>query len=172
MIELKLHKPNYFLMPINDSLFGEYTLGFSLGDVFKIKGAGILTAADELLINTKPDKLKKNIKLHLESEDTPFKGYCLDKKEKDSNGTYKILPYRVFDDRHYYDSKITNTRCLNLIKHESIKNNYYLNFLLIVPDNERFSHLIITKAVPNEKIVKGKKAAHSAPLYIKENSND
>ncbi len=172
MIELKLYKPNYFLMPINDSLFGEYTLGFSLGDIFKVKGAGILTAADELLTNTNLDKLKQNIKLHLESEVSPFQGACLNKKEKDLNGEYKILSYRVFDNRHYYDSKMTEARRLELTKHESIEDNYYLSFLLISVSNEKFSDIIITKTVPESKILKGKDRVHSVPLYIKENSND
>jgi len=172
MIELKLHKPNYFLIPINDSLLSEYALGFSLGDVFKVKGMSILTAADELLINTKLNNLKDNIKIHLESEDSPFQGISLSKKEKDSNGMYKVLPYRVFDNRYYYDSKLTNVRCQNLTKHESIEDNYYLSFLPISVSNERFSDIIITKTVPESKILKGKDRVHSAPLYIKENSND
>ncbi len=172
MIELKLHKPNYFLMPINDSLFSEYALGFSLEDIFKVKARSILTAADELFINTDLKKLKSNIKIHLESEESPFQGINLNKKEKDTNGKYKILPYRVFDNRYFYDSKMLDARCLNLTKHESIESNYYLSICSSAPDNEPFSHFLITKAVPECKVFKGKKAVHSAPLYIKENSND
>lgn len=171
MLELTLSIPNYFFIPLDNELLKVYNEGFSLGDIFKVKGYSILTAADELLVNTKLDKLKKNIKIHLESEDSPFKGVKLNQKEKDFSGAYKILPYRAFDNRHYYDSKMTEARCLNLTKHESIEDNYYLSFLPIVPDNEPFSHLIITKAVPEVKIVKGKQAVHSAPLYIYNEQN-
>ena len=166
MLELKLEAPNYFFIPLDNELLKVYNEGFSLGDIFKVRGSGILTAADELLINTKLNKLKENIKLHLESEDTPFKGYCLDKKEKDLNGAYKTIPYRVFDNRYYYDSKLTSSICLNLTKHESIEDNYYLSFCSSAPDNDSFSHLLVTKSVPECKLVKGKRAIHSAPLYI------
>ena len=90
----------------------------------------------------------------------------------DLNGTYKNISYRVFDNRHYYDSKLSAVRCQNLTKHELIEDNYYLSFLPIVPDNEPFSHLIITKAVPEVKILKGKQAVHSAPLYIYNEKNE
>ncbi len=169
--ELTLEAPNYFFIPLDNELLKVYNQGFSLGDIFKIKGAGILTAADELLINTNLNKLKENIKLHLESQNSPFKGHCLDKKEKDSNGTYKILPYRVFDNRHYYDSKMTEGKRLELTKHELIEDNYFLSFLPISVSTERFSDIIITKIVPESKILKGKDRVHSAPLYIYNEQN-
>jgi len=171
MIELKLHKPNLFFIRIDDSLSNEYTLGFSLGDIFKVRGHAIKTNADELLINTKLDKLKSNINKYMCGESNIEVGEFTKSKGVDLNGAYKILPYRVFDNRHYYDSTLTNVRCQTLTKHESIENNYYLSFLPIVPDNEPFSHLIITKAVPEVKILKGKQAVHSAPLYIYNEQN-
>lgn len=171
MIELKLHKPNYFFIRIDDSLLKVYNEGFSLGDIFKVKGYSILTAADELLVNTKLDKLKSNIDEYMRGESKIEVGELTKSKGIDLNGTYKILPYRIFDNRHYYHSRIVSGPCPNLIKYESIENNYYLSFLPIVPDNEPFSHLIITKAVPEVKIVKGKQAVHSAPLYIYNEQN-
>lgn len=172
MIELKLHKPNYFLIPIDNSLLTEYSLGFSLGEIFKDKGCGILTKADELLINTKLDKLRSNIDDYMNNKSTIEVGEFTKKQGVDLNGKYKTLPYRVFDQRFIYNCKLVSTPCPNLTKHESIKGNYYLSFLSIVPDNEPFSHLLITKSVPEFKLVKGKKAVHSAPLYLKDNSND
>ena len=171
MLELKLEAPNYFFIPLDNELLKVYNEGFSLGDIFKVRGSGILTAADELLINTKLNKLKENIKLHLESEDTPFKGYCLDKKEKDLNGAYKTIPYRVFDNRYYYDSKMTEGRRLELTKHESIEDNYYLNFKPSIADVHNFSHILVTKKVPDTHFFAGKLKNHGAPLYIYNEQN-
>ena len=171
MIELKLYKPNYFLMPINDSLLSEYALGFSLAGIFKVRGHSIKTAADELVINTKLDKLKENIKIHLESEDSPFQGVKLNQKEKDFSGAYKILPYRVFDNRYYYDSKMTDVRCQTLTKHESIESNYYLGFTPYVRDNNDFKHIVITKNTLEVAFFTGKANTHCAPLYIYNDQN-
>ena len=43
------------------------------------------------------------------------------------------------------------------------------------PDIEDYSHILITRATPECKLIKGKKAIHTAPLYILnegESSND
>lgn len=162
---------NYFFIPLDNELLKVYNKGFSLGDIFKVKGSGVKTNIDELLVNTKLNKLKQNIKLHLESEDSPFKGPCLDKKEKDSNGIYKIFPYRAFDSRYYYDSKMSDGRRLSLTEHESIENNYYLGFTASVRDNNEFKHIIITKNTPDAAIFTGKATTHSAPLYIYNEQN-
>lgn len=90
MIELKLHKPNYFLIPIDNSLLTEYSLGFSLGEIFKLKGQSILTAADELVINTKLNKLKENIDEYINGATKLKLGSTVLSREKDSGGTYKI----------------------------------------------------------------------------------
>lgn len=169
--QLTLEAPNYFFIPLDNELLKVYNEGFSLADIFKVKSYSILTAADELLVNTKLDKLKSNIKVHLESEDSPFKGVKLNQKEKDSNGAYKFLPYRVFDNRHYYDSKMTEARCLNLTKHESIEDNYYLNFKPSVADVCNFSHILITKQTSEAHLFAGKLTNHSAPLYIYNEQN-
>ena len=171
MIELKLHKPNYFFIRIDDLLSNEYTLGFSLKDIFKVKGAGILTAADELLVNTKINKLKENIDKYINDVSNIKLGSTTLSRLKDSSGVYKILPYRVFDNRHYYDSKISARQKPELIKHESIENNYYLGFTPSVRDNNKFKHIIITKNTPDVAIFTGKANTYSAPLYIYNEQN-
>lgn len=172
MIELKLHKPNYFLIPIDNSLLTEYSLGFSLGDIFKVKGHAIKTNADELLINTKLDKLKSNIDDYMNGKSTIEVGEFTKSKGVDLNGKYKIISYRIFDNRYYYDSTLTNVRCQNLTKHESIEGNYYLGFTASVRDNNKFQNIIVTKNTPDVHFFKGKGILHSAPLYLKDNSND
>ena len=171
MIELKLHKPNYFFIRIDDSLLNEYTLGFSLGDIFKVKGKSILTGADELLVNTKLDKLKQNINEYMRSESNIQVGEFTKKQGVDLNGTYKTFSYRVFDNRYYYSSKLINTKALLLTKHESIEDNYYLGFTPSVRDNNKFKHIIITKNTPDVAIFTGKANTYSAPLYIYNEQN-
>ena len=171
MLELTLSIPNYFFIPLDNELLKVYNEGFSLGDIFKVKGRSIITNADELLINTKLDKLKNNIDEYMRGESNIEVGELTKSKGVDLNGTYKILPYRVFDNRHYYHSRIVSGPCPNLIKHESIENNYFLSFLPISVSNEKFSDIIITKTVPESKILKGKDRVHSAPLYIYNEQN-
>ena len=169
--KLTLEAPNYFFIPLDNELLKVYNEGFSLGDIFKVRGHSIKTAADELVINTKLDKLKENIKIHLESQDSPFKGVKLNQKEKDFSGAYKILPYRVFDNRYYYDSKMTDVRCQTLTKHESIEDNYYLNFKPSIADIHNFSHILVTKQTSEAHLFAGKLTNHSAPLYIYNEQN-
>jgi len=169
--KLTLEAPNYFFIPLDNELLKIYNEGFSLGDIFKVKGAGVLTATDELLVNTKLDKLKSNIKLHLESQNSPFKGVSLNKKEKDANGTYKTFAYRPFDNRYYYDSKMTEGKRLELVKHESIQDNFYFNFTASVRDSSDFKHVVLTKGTPEFAFFTGKANTHSAPLYIYNEQN-
>ena len=171
MLELKLEAPNYFFIPLDNELLKVYNEGFSLGEIFKVKGYSILTAADELVVNTKLDKLKSNIDEYINGTTKLKLGSTVFSREKDSSGKYKILPYRVFDNRYYYDSKISARQKLELTKHESIEDNYYLSFLPISVSNEKFSDIIITKSVPESKILKGKDSVHSAPLYIYNEQN-
>lgn len=172
MIELKLHKPNYFLIPIDNSLLTEYNEGFSLGEVFKLKNMGIKTNADGLLVNTKLDKLKSNIDDYMNGKSTIKVGEFTKSKGIDLNGKYKIISYRIFDNRYYYDSTLTNSRKPNLTKHESIEDNYYLGFTASVHDNSYYCHAITTKNTPDVNFFKGNGILHSAPLYLKDNSND
>ena len=172
MLELTLSIPNYFFIPLDNELLKVYNEGFSLGDIFKVKGTGIITNADELVINTKLDKLKENINEYINGATKIKLGSTTLSRLKDSSGVYKILPYRVFDNRHYYDSKISARQKPELIKHEQIESNMYLNFKPSVLDSCSFSHILITKYTSDNILFKGKKASHTAPLYIKENSND
>ncbi len=169
--ELNLEAPNYFFIPLDNELLKVYNEGFSLGDIFKLKGIGILTKADELLINTKLDKLRSNIDDYMNGKSIIQVGEFTKSKGVDLNGKYKTIPYRVFDSRFIYNSRLVSTPCPNLTKHESIEDNYYLSFLPISVSNEKFSDIIITKSVPESKILKGKDRVHSAPLYIYNEQN-
>ncbi|CAB4160167.1 DNA methylase, adenine-specific [uncultured Caudovirales phage] len=169
--KLTLEAPNYFFIPLDNELLKVYNEGFSLGDIFKLKGQSILTAADELVINTKLDKLKSNIDEYINGATKLKLGSTVLSREKDSNGVYKILPYRVFDNRHYYDSKISAYQRNALTKHESIEDNYYLNLKSGVVGNEKFSHICFSKKVSEATFFTGGKASHSAPLYIYNEQN-
>lgn len=169
--QLILEAPNYFFIPLDNELLKVYNEGFSLGDIFKVKGQSILTAADELVINTKLDKLKENINEYINGATRIELGSTTLSRSKDSNGVYKILPYRVFDNRHYYDSKISVCQRNTLTKHESIEDNYYLGFTPYVRDNNNFKHIVITKNTLELAFFTGKANTHSAPLYIYNEQN-
>lgn len=176
MIELKLHTPNFFFIPISEPLFQEYNLGFSLGEIFKVKNVGILTQADELLINTNLDKLKVNIDKYMRGESQIKVGEFTKSKGVDLDGIYKSIPYRPFDNRYLYDSKLVSARRLNSIKHEQIELNMYLNFTAsVLNDSNKYSHVLVTSKTPEVSCFKGKGKIHTAPLYILnegESSND
>ena len=171
MLELKLEAPNYFFIPLDNELLKVYNEGFSLGEIFKLKGRAIITNADELLINTKLDKLKSNIDEYMRSESNIEVGEFTKSRGIDLNGTYKIIPYRVFDNRFIYNSRLVSGPCPNLTKHESIKNNYYLGFSSTVRDNNEFQNVLITKNTPDVNFFTGKANTHSAPLYIYNEQN-
>ena len=169
--KLTLEAPNYFFIPLDNELLKVYNEGFSLGDIFKVKASGILTAADELLINTNLNKLKQNINEYINGATKLKLGSTTLSRLKDSSGVYKILPYRVFDNRHYYDSKISARQKPELIKHESIEDNYYLGFTPYVRDNNNFKHIVITKNTLEVAFFTGKANTHCAPLYIYNEQN-
>jgi hypothetical protein len=171
MLELNLEAPNYFFIPLDNELLKVYNEGFSLGEIFKVKGTGIITNADELVINTKLDKLKENINEYINGATKIKLGSTTLSRLKDSSGVYKILPYRVFDNRHYYDSKISARQKPELIKHESIEDNYYLNFKPSIADIHNFSHILVTKQTSEAHLFAGKLTNHSAPLYIYNEQN-
>ena len=167
MLELKLEAPNYFFIPLDNELLKVYNEGFSLGDIFKVKGHAIKTNADELLINTKLNKLKANIDKYMRGESQIKVGEFTKSRGVDLNGTYKLFPYRIFDNRFYYDSSLTNVRCTNLTKHEEIKENMYLNFTAsVLNDSNKYSHVLVTSKTPEVSCFKGKGKIHTAPLYI------
>ena len=169
--KLTLETPNYFFIPLDNELLKVYNEGFSLGGIFKVKGKSILTGADELLVNTKLDKLKQNINEYMRSESNIQVGEFTKKQGVDLNGTYKTFSYRVFDNRYYYSSKLINTKALLLTKHESIEDNYYLNLKSSIFGNEKFNHIYISKYVADNAVFTGAKASHSAPLYIYNEQN-
>jgi len=166
MIQIKTHDPNYFFLKIDNDLLSDYNKGFSLGKIFNVKGCGVLTQADQLLVNTKLDKLRSNIDDYVNGRSTIEVGKFTKSRGVDLNGTYKILSYKCFDNRHYYNCNLVNGPSLNLTKNESIESNYYLNFTPSVRDNNKFKHIIITKNTADAAIFAGKATNHSAPLYV------
>jgi len=169
--ELEIYAPNYFFTPIEGDLLSEYNKGFSLGEIFRVKGYALLTAADELLINTKLDKLKTNIDEYMRGESQIKVGKITKSKPKDQNGIYKSLSYRPFDNRFIYDSELIHSQNKNLTKHEQIESNVYLNFKPSVVDNHQFSHILITKQTSECHLFAGKLTNHTAPLYILNDQN-
>ncbi len=171
MLELTLSIPNYFFIPLEGDLLSEYNKGFSLGEIFKVKNVGILTQADELLINTNLDKLKVNIDKYMRGESQIKVGEFTKSKGVDLDGIYKSIPYRPFDNRYLYDSKLVSARRLNSIKHEQIELNMYLNFTASVRDNNFYKHFSITSKTPDVNYFTGKSQVHTAPLYILNEQN-
>ena len=166
MIQIKTHDPNYFFLKIDNDLLSDYNKGFSLGEIFKVKNCAIQTNADELLINTKLNKLKSNIDEYMQGKSNIRVGEFTKSRGIDLNGAYKVISYRIFDNRYYYDSKITARQRPELTKHESIEDNYYLNFTPSVVSNHKYSHIFIAKSTSDINFFKGQGVCHSAPLYI------
>ena len=169
--QLKLEAPNYFFIPLDNELLKVYNEGFSLGEIFKVKGCGILTQADKLLVNTKLNKLKKNIDEYMRGESNIEVGEFTKSRGVDLNGAYKIIPYRGFDNRFIYNSNLVSRPSPNLAKHESIQDNYYLNFTPSIITNHDCNHVIVTKNTPDLNFFTAKTQCHSAPLYIYNEQN-
>jgi len=92
-IKLQPISPEYFFVPKDYETEEDYGKGFNMQELFPINSVGIVTANDDVLINTDKDELNKSVQ--------NYYNIVTDKK--------LITPilYRPFDKRYiYYDTKL------------------------------------------------------------------
>ena len=158
----------YFIPQDVDTL-NEYKLNsFSLDDLFSFKSSGIITRADSLVIDSNKTRLQAKINLFVNHQILPEKpSEHLQNFKVTSNlkGKYKNIPYRPFDNREYFDSKITSRRMEKAVSHEQVQGNMYLNFRPLSSGDD-FNHILITRSTSETGILKGSGCTFTAPLYL------
>ena len=89
--ELKMEAPFFLFIPQDKSKKEKYDKGYSVKDMFRISGVGIVTSKDAVLISTDKEKLKNQISENYNEFDASF---------------VNTISYRPFDSRFiYYDDK-------------------------------------------------------------------
>jgi hypothetical protein len=168
--EISLIKPEYYFYPQDANIHDSYNKNsFSLDSIFKFKSTGILTKCDNLVIDSNLDRLKNKVSNYLLKGDLPKKVSGTVKQRGKgvtslSNGKLRNICYRPFDNRHYFDSTLSDTRVKKLVDNEQAKNQIFLWYKSSCWDNSVFSHILLTKEVPEYgSFAHG--ATYSSPLY-------
>jgi predicted helicase len=176
--ELINTEPNYFMIQKNLGAEEDYTRGCSIGEVFIVYSAGVVTSRDSLVVGTSSESLSRQMKKFFDS-DIDFIKSILKVKE---NQTFKIdkvlkecefesskikpFAYRPFDNRYvYYD--------LNFIERfrGEVMNNMYYSENLGLMSNKKvevgdFAHSMIYKGITESHAVSLKEINYLFPLYL------
>ena len=172
-IKIEIFKPEYYLYYQESSIKSEYDQNsFSLEHCFKESSIGITTGCDNLLLDTNSDRLSMKIENYLKNSILPLDcsetvntrkiQQSINKKE---DGIFSTLTYRVFDTRHYFDSKLTARRREEIKKHEQAKEQIFLIYSRTCFE-DNFAHIQYTKTIPDIKFFKGDRGVHSTPLFL------
>lgn len=179
-------KPEYFFVPKNNDLKGEYDTGFSVSDLFKINSVGVLTKNDRITIKITENEIKSILKDFNDSELKFIKNKYIIKEDSrdwqilkainDVKSNYpKIeisnISYRPFDIRKTFISG--NSRGFisypqNKIRfHFNNKNNISLIATRQLA-NLPFYHCFISNIISEQCFIsnKTKEGGYVYPLYL------
>jgi predicted helicase len=158
------------------TIFNQYNQNsFALCDLFLEKQQGVLTACDDLVVDTNKERLELKIKLYQDvgqlpisiekSKETKRSAKYHLKNLKNKKGKIKLFPYRPFDIRVLYDSDMVLFKKKELTQHEQVHENIYFNFTPNCWDKNNYSHILISKNTPcNHLFAHG--TTYTAPLYL------
>ncbi len=187
--DIEYKEPNYFFVPKDNDLQGEYEKGFSVADLFPVNSVGIVTARDNFTIHETKEQVKEIISdfVQLDVEEARTK-YNLGKDVRDwkvdlaQNDLRKSelkeenickISYRPFDDRWtYFTGKSKGFHCMprgNVMKHFLSGDNLGLVFRRQQPENKDLYVFISKNIVADGYIRSDNKGGESiAPLYCYE----
>ncbi len=178
--ELECKEPNYFFVPKDNELLGEYEKGFSVKDLFPVNNVGIVTSRDKFVIDESQETLKSRINdFFLLDKDTLVFKYGLKenkswkidevKNEVDcfDNECVKRVSYRPFDDRWlYYNSNFIERSRLDVMQHFLKGDNLGLATIRINKEKEFSSVFISTNMI--EARLSDRFLTSIFPLYLYE----
>ena len=169
--KLNLLEPEYYFYPLDGGVKAEYTKeSFALDECFHVKGTGVKTNCDALVLDTRLERLDTKIDAYFTKGDRAGASKGVDeRKTKHSvtkkDGVFTKLPYRPFDIREYFDSDLIDTRVLKLRKQEQADNQLFLSVVRVLRDNNDFSHVLVSKEVGDTHLFRGKGEPYYYPLY-------
>lgn len=156
--KLNPQAPFYFFTPQNETLRAEYDKGWSVKDIFRVSGVGIVTGKDSVLIASNKQKLETQIQEFY--------------KDFDCNFIYDIA-YRPFDiQKIYYDIKKVTRPRYEVMKHFLVDKNQALLVSRqesVLGDESCNPNFISDKIVDLNLYRRG--GEQVMPLYVKDEAN-
>jgi len=177
-VELPNKAPNYFMVQKDFAVEEDYLKAFSLGDLFKIYSAGVVTSRDKLVVGTDKDILSKRMKEFFNS-DIDFIKNNMKVKENQSFKIDNVLrendyeennitsfSYRPFDKRVvYYNENLIERFRGNVMEHMLHNDNLGLMSNKKV-EVGNFAHAMIYTGVVESHAVSLKEINYVFPLYV------
>ncbi len=188
--ELKPQVPQYFFVPMNYELQGEYEIGFSVNELFPINSVGIVTARDSFTIYHTPQELKSAIAgFRAMDDETAREKYSLGRDVRDwkvsfarkdmeenifdnNNDKPVLISYRPFDIRYtYYTGKSKGFHCMprgKVMRHLIEGENVGLAVCRQFKGSENYFHSFITNQIFESSLVSNKTSeiGYGFPLYL------
>ncbi|MDD9822433.1 MAG: N-6 DNA methylase [Gammaproteobacteria bacterium] len=186
--ELKPQAPQYFFVPKDYALKGEYDKGFSVNDLFPVNSVGIVTARDGFTIYHSAQELKTAIaKFRAMDDESARAKFALGKDARDwkvhlarddleenifAAGNDKPTPisYRPFDIRHtYYTGNSKGFHCMprgDVMQHFIERENVGLIFHKREEIVGGFAHIFVSKDITEHGVTSSKTTNYQAPLYL------
>ncbi len=174
--ELQVQPPNYFFIPVDDTLLSTYSKGFSIADLFTDHSGGVQTKRDRLFLDNNKRSLELRINKLLSGDlDKEFiekynvsdsSSYRMTKKIL--NATYdsnyiRPISYFPFDSPYiYYDKQLLGRPFYKTMRHFLQGDNIGL----VVPrQNKEAGGGFITQSIIGQKLYSAYDINYVFPLY-------
>lgn len=179
-------QPEYFFIPKNNEMMGEYKQGFSLDELFPVNSVGIVTARDALTIHEKREDLIRVIErfssLPVEEARSEFdlgkdaRDWKVELAQKELLATslnqkhIQQIAYRPFDTRWtYYTGKSKGFHCMprgEVMKHMVFGDNLALNVAKQQKSSD-FQHIFVHRGISESSLVSNRTSeiSYAMPLY-------
>lgn len=186
--KLDLVAPQYYFIPKNFDLMGEYKEFFAVNELFTVNSVGIVTARDAFTIHETPEKVKSVINDFLALDDEAARQkYNLGKDVRDWKVNLarkdlldskvdfdKIVPisYRPFDTRYtYYTGKSKGFHCMprgDVMQHFIKVQNIGLALNKQYKAGDNYQHIFLTDKIIESSLVSNKTSeiCSFVPLYL------
>ena len=163
--------PEYYFYPQDINIKKTYEKNsFSLGNIFNSQSIGVISKCDLLVIDSELSRLQSKINTYLATKVRP-KGVSESvlkrglKVKSLKDGIFTTIPTKPFDNQHYFDSDLSDSRVLNMRDHTKAKKQLFLNFTSSNRDQNSYSHILFTKEIIRHNFFLGVHNECCAPLY-------
>lgn len=153
--KLPLTSPYYFFVKKNNDGEEDFLRGIKVNELCKIYSAGIVTAKDKVLINTKVADLLCNVENEYE--------------ETAQRELISSIAYRPFDLRYvYYDVNKLERAREKVMRHYMGNDNLGLSLCKMFKVGDSYQHCLISEGIIESGYVSNKTAeiTYSFPLYL------
>jgi predicted helicase len=182
--EIKNIGPNYYFIPRDYTAKEKYDEGFSVDDLFLVRGVGLTTAHDDFVINSNKSVLiirfkdfksteRDAVLLHQKFDVKWKKGWDIlkgyDNLKKTENIAELVEPiaYRPFDIRYIlYEDKLVWRTVRQVMRHFLHKDNISLSYHRREELNGSFAHIFVSKYMTEHGFTSSKTTNTQAPLYL------